>query len=93
LRRVSQRGTAADKSTYRTPPQHGTITFESRSGTKGARSPPRSSAANPRATIQRVENFAEGGADEAHIIKSDATRATVKLDADFNVTATEAGGH
>jgi hypothetical protein len=97
LRRVSQRGTAADKSTYRTPPQHGTITFESRSGTKGARSPPRSSAANPGATIQRVENDAEGGAeggaDEAHIIKSDGTRATVKLDADFNVTATEAGGH
>jgi hypothetical protein len=49
-------------------------------------------AANPGATIQRVENDAEGAAYEAHIVMSDGTRATVKLDASFNVTGTETGG-
>lgn len=49
-------------------------------------------AANPGATIQRVENDAEGAVYEAHIIKSDGTRATVYLDASFNVTSTETGG-
>lgn len=49
-------------------------------------------AANPGATVQRVENDAEGAVYEAHIIKSDGTRATVYLDAAFNVTSTETGG-
>ncbi|MDQ0118062.1 putative membrane protein YkoI [Pseudarthrobacter defluvii] len=49
-------------------------------------------AANPGATIQRVENDAEGAAYEAHIIKADGTRATVYLDASFTVTSTDAGG-
>ena len=49
-------------------------------------------AANPGATIQRVENDAEGAVYEAHIIKSDGTRATVYLDASFTVTSTETGG-
>lgn len=49
-------------------------------------------AANPGATIQRVENDAEGAAYEAHITKADGTRATVYLDASFNVTSTETGG-
>ena len=49
-------------------------------------------AANPGATIQRVENDAEGATYEAHIVKSDGTSATVKLDASFNVTGTETGG-
>jgi uncharacterized membrane protein YkoI len=49
-------------------------------------------AANPGATIQRVENDAEGGVYEAHIIKSDGTRATFYLDASFTVTSTESGG-
>lgn len=49
-------------------------------------------AANPGATIQRVENDAEGATYEAHILKSDGTAATVKLDASFKVTATETGG-
>lgn len=48
--------------------------------------------ANPGATIQRVENDAEGAVYEAHIIKSDGTRATVYLDASFTVTSTESGG-
>jgi hypothetical protein len=49
-------------------------------------------AAVPGATIQRVETDAEGAKYEAHIIKSDGTPATVKLDANFNVTGTETGG-
>ena len=49
-------------------------------------------AANPGATIQRVENDAEGATYEAHIVKADGTRATVFLDASFNVTSTETGG-
>ena len=49
-------------------------------------------AANPGATVERVENDAEGATYEAHIIKSDGTQATVKLDAAFKVTATETGG-
>ncbi|MDQ0145977.1 hypothetical protein [Pseudarthrobacter niigatensis] len=49
-------------------------------------------AANPGATIQRVETDAEGAVYEAHIIKADGTRATVYLDASFTVTSTDAGG-
>lgn len=49
-------------------------------------------AADPGATIQRVETDAEGAVYEAHILKADGSAATVKLDASFNVTATETGG-
>ncbi|MFE4835783.1 hypothetical protein ACFRAU_14025 [Arthrobacter sp. NPDC056691] len=49
-------------------------------------------AANPGATIERVENDAEGATYEAHIVKADGTSATVKLDASFTVTATETSG-
>jgi hypothetical protein len=49
-------------------------------------------AANPGATIQRVETDAEGAAYEAHIVKSDGTRATVYFDENFNITSTETGG-
>jgi hypothetical protein len=45
----------------------------------------------PGATIDRVETDADGAAYEAHVTKSDGTRATVKFDKDFNVTATEDG--
>ena len=48
-------------------------------------------AANPGATVHRVETDAEGAVYEAHITKADGSRATVKLDGSFNVTATEAG--
>lgn len=51
-------------------------------------------AANPGATVMRVENDAEGATYEAHIIKADGTRATVKLDASFTVTSTDTNaGH
>jgi uncharacterized membrane protein YkoI len=49
-------------------------------------------AANPGAAVERVENDAEGATYEAHIVKADGTRATVRVDAAFKVTATETGG-
>ena len=48
-------------------------------------------AAYPDATVDRVETDAEGDAYEAHITLADGSRATVKLDASFTVTATETG--
>ena len=45
----------------------------------------------PDAVIQRVETDAEGAAYEAHITQADGTRATVKLDSSFTITATETG--
>lgn len=48
-------------------------------------------AAYPDASIQRVETDAEGAAYEAHIVKSDGSPATVKLDESFAVTSTETG--
>ncbi len=49
-------------------------------------------AAVPDGTIQRVETDAEGAAYEVHMVKSDGTHVTVKMDADFNVTGIETGG-
>jgi len=52
-------------------------------------------AANPGATIERMETDAEGAAYEAHVTLADGSEATVKVDAAFTVTATETGreGH
>jgi uncharacterized membrane protein YkoI len=49
-------------------------------------------AAVPGGTIQRVENDAEGAVYEAHMLKSDGTAVTVKMDAAFKVTGIETGG-
>ncbi|MDQ0675033.1 putative membrane protein YkoI [Pseudarthrobacter siccitolerans] len=50
-------------------------------------------AANAGATVDRMETEGDGTAVyEAHITKTDGTRATVKLDANFTITATETGG-
>jgi uncharacterized membrane protein YkoI len=49
-------------------------------------------AANAGATIERMENDADGATYEAHIVQADGTHATVKLDANFTITATETGG-
>ena len=46
----------------------------------------------PGATIQRMETDAEGAAYEAHIVQSDGSPATVKLDEFYNVTDLEEGG-
>ncbi len=45
----------------------------------------------PGATIDRVENDAEGATYEAHVTKSDGTKATVKVNADFSVASVEDG--
>jgi hypothetical protein len=42
-------------------------------------------------TIERVENDAEGAAYEAHMVKADGTRVTVKVNADFSVAGIETG--
>jgi uncharacterized membrane protein YkoI len=49
-------------------------------------------AAVPGGTIIRVENDAEGATYEAHMTKSDGSQVTVKMDSNFKVTGTEAGG-
>jgi hypothetical protein len=46
-------------------------------------------AAAPGATVDRVETDDDGSPFEAHITKSDGTRATVKIDANFSVTSVE----
>ena len=48
-------------------------------------------AAQPGATINRMETDADGAVYEAHVTLADGSDATVKLDANFTVTATEAG--
>jgi hypothetical protein len=48
-------------------------------------------AAVPGATIERVENDAEGATYEAHMVKADGTHVTVKMDANFKVTGIETG--
>jgi hypothetical protein len=51
-------------------------------------------AAVPDATIDRVENDAEGAVYEAHMTKSDGSHVTVKVNADFSVAGVESGpGH
>ncbi len=48
-------------------------------------------AAVPDGSIQRVENDAEGAAYEAHMVKADGSRVTVKINADFSVASIEDG--
>jgi hypothetical protein len=43
-------------------------------------------AAVPGATIQRVETDAEGSPYEAHMVKSEGSLVTVKVDSSFKVT-------
>jgi hypothetical protein len=47
------------------------------------------------ATVERVETDAEGSPYEAHMVKSDGTHVTVKVDTSFKVTSveTDAMGH
>ena len=49
-------------------------------------------AAQPDATIDRMETDADGDAFEAHVTLADGSHATVKLDANYTVTSTETGG-
>ncbi len=43
------------------------------------------------ATVDRVENDAEGATYEAHMTKSDGSKVTVKVNADFSVASIEDG--
>jgi uncharacterized membrane protein YkoI len=43
------------------------------------------------ATVDRVENDAEGATYEAHMTKSDGSKVTVKVNADFSVASIENG--
>ncbi len=43
------------------------------------------------ATVDRVENDAEGATYEAHMTKSDGSKVTVKVNADFSVAGVEDG--
>ena len=45
----------------------------------------------PGATVDRVENDAEGATYEAHMTKSDGSKVTVKVNADFSVASIEDG--
>jgi hypothetical protein len=67
------------------------ITEEPLTGDTAARVEAAAKAANPGATVLRVETDADGAAYEAHIRKADGTPVTVKFDASFNITSTEAG--
>jgi len=48
-------------------------------------------AAVPGATIIRVETDSAGSPYEAHVTKADGTQETLKIDANFKVTATQQG--
>src|SRR5207302_9177328 len=48
-------------------------------------------AAVPGGTVERVENDAEGSPYEAHMVKSDGSHVTVKVDSAFKVTSTDTG--
>ena len=67
------------------------ITEQPLTGDAAARVEAAVRAANPGATIVRVETDADGAAYEAHLRKADGTSVTVKLDASFNITRTETG--
>jgi uncharacterized membrane protein YkoI len=58
-------------------------------GDKAAKVKAAALAKLPGATIVRVETDADGDAYEAHVTKADGSRATVKLDSSFTVTAVE----
>lgn len=60
-------------------------------GTTAAKARAAALAAVPGGTIERVENDAEGATYEAHMVKSDGSHVTVKMDANFKVTAIENG--
>jgi hypothetical protein len=49
-------------------------------------------AAQPDATIERMETDADGATYEAHITQADGTHATVLLDENFTVTETQDQG-
>ena len=67
------------------------ITEELLTGDTATKATAAAEAAVPGGTVERVETDAEGATYEAHMTKADGSHVTVKLDADFKVTATEEG--
>lgn len=78
--------TAADPATVAHGPGETLLT-----GTTAAKVKAAALAAVPGATVIRVETDSQGSPYEAHLTKSDGTRVTVKIDANFKVTSTESG--
>jgi hypothetical protein len=60
-------------------------------GTTAAKVKAAALAADPGATIIRVETDSAGSPYEAHITKADGTQVTLKIDTNFNVTSTQQG--
>jgi hypothetical protein len=75
---------AANATAYGAPPQQREVTGDAAEKITAA-----VLAKVPGATIERIEQDAQGY--HAHITKSDGTRATVRVNAQFAVTAVEAG--
>jgi len=67
------------------------ITEELLTGDTAAQVTAAAQGAVPDATIERVETDAEGAAYEAHMVKSDGSHVTVKVNSDFSVAGVEAG--
>jgi hypothetical protein len=60
-------------------------------GSDAAKAKAAALGAVPGGTVIRVESDSAGATYEAHVSKADGSVVTVKLDASFNVTATDAG--
>jgi len=89
----STSGTGSQSSTDSSKGRHQAngITEQLLTGTTATRVRSAVLAANPGATVHRLETDAEGAVYEAHMTKADGSRATVKLDASYKITATETG--
>ena len=81
-----------DTDTASGPHQANGITETLLSGADADKATAAALAAVPGATIDRVETDADGAAFEAHVTKTDGTKATVEMDSSFNVTSIETGG-
>jgi uncharacterized membrane protein YkoI len=77
--------------TAASPHQANGVTERALTGADAEKATAAAIAAVPGATVVRVETDADGAAYEAHVTKTDGTKATVKLDSAFAVTSVEAG--
>ena len=92
----SSSSTAADSTTAAPDPSQGGhtangITETLLTGDTATQVTSAAQAAVPGATVDRVENDAEGATYEAHMTKSDGSKVTVKVNADFSVASIEDG--
>ena len=82
----SSSSTAADPATVSHGPGETLLTGSTAASVKAA-----ALAAEPGATIIRVETDSGGAAYEAHLKKADGTYVTLKFDSSLKVTATQSG--